>query len=95
MNEAERFLKTKTFLCKVFNAKISKKQCEYQCAKVGACFDCMQCKRFSLPTQEDIDKLTNTMKRYADTKNGNTARKIQSYQESSNFLRRERYEQRR
>ena len=105
MNDEERYLKTKTFLCKVFNAKISKKQCKYQCAKsvdelryrdgveicededLQRCLDCMLCKRFSQPSQEDIDMLTNTVKRYNDTKDGETDRKIMSYKESSNFLR--------
>jgi hypothetical protein len=36
MNEADKFLKSNTFACKVFDAKISKRQCKFQCARVAS-----------------------------------------------------------
>ena len=105
MNEVENFLKVHTFTCIVFKGNMSKKQCEYQCARVvrimrepedigelsdwriDKCLSCMSCVKFTPPTQETTDMLSNTSKRYRNSRDGNTDRDILSYVEASNWRR--------
>jgi len=103
MNEVENFLESHTFICTVFQGRMSKKQCDYQCARVvrimrepeninelsdwriDKCLKCMSCAKFTPPTQETTDMLSNTCKRYAVSEDGKTDRDILSYVEASNW----------